>query len=167
VKKINKGEYMKIIYNSNTGHTERYAKMLADKLHIECIKLKDYKETDEQIIYLGWIFASNIKGYRQIKNNHNIICTIAVGMNQVSDKNNEQLIKTNNITTKFFYLQGGIDYSKLKGINKLIIKMVGKKVAKDNKPEDKKMIEVFKNGGNFINENNIDEIVLFINNFKK
>lgn len=31
---------MKIVYESNTGHAENYANMLAEELNLECIPLK-------------------------------------------------------------------------------------------------------------------------------
>lgn len=44
---------MKIVYESNTGHTEKYANMLAEKLNLESIPLKQYKIDSEPIIFLG------------------------------------------------------------------------------------------------------------------
>ena len=67
---------MKIIYESNAGHTEKYANMLAEKLNLESIPLKQYKIDSEPIIFLGWIFANNIQGYKKVRDKANIKCTI-------------------------------------------------------------------------------------------
>ena len=44
--------------------------------------------------------------------------TIAVGMTPTAKQNNSKIIKINNVNENFFYLQGGVDYTKLKGIKK-------------------------------------------------
>ena len=153
---------MKIVYESNTGHTENYANMLAEKLNLECIPLKQYKIDNEPIIFLGWIFANNIQGYKKISGKTNIKCTIAVGMTQADRQNISEIVKINNVSEKFFYLQGGLDYTRLKGIKKIMLKMVAKSVIKENRPEDKELIDIFINGGNFVKEENLSEIVEFI-----
>ena len=153
---------MKIVYESNTGHTENYANMLAEKLNLECIPLKQYKIDNEPIIFLGWIFANNIQGYKKVSDKTNIKCTIAVGMTQADRQNISEIVKINNVSEKFFYLQGGLDYTRLKGIKKIMLKMVARSVIKENRPEDKKLIDIFINGGNFVKEENLSEIVEFI-----
>lgn len=157
---------MKIVYESNTGHTENYANMLAEKLNLECIPLKQYKIDSEPIIFLGWIFANNIQGYKKVSDKTNIKCTIAVGMTQADRQNISEIVKINNVSEKFFYLQGGLDYTRLKGIKKIMLKMVTKSVIKENRPEDKKLIDIFINGGNFVREENLSEIVEFYKNVK-
>ena len=153
---------MKIVYESNTGHTEKYANMLAEKLNLESIPLKQYKIDSEPIIFLGWIFANNIQGYKKVRDKANIKCTIAVGMTPTAKQNNSEIIKINNIYGKFFYLQGGINYTKLKGIKKIIMKMVAESVIKENKPEDKELIDMLLNSGNNVKEENLSEIIEYL-----
>ena len=153
---------MKIVYESNSGHTEKYANMLAQKLNLTSIPLKKYKIDSEPIIFLGWLFANNIQGYKKVKDKVNIKCTIAVGMTPNAKQNNSEIIKINNINEKFFYLQGGVDYTKLKGIKKFMLKMVAESVIKENKPEDKELIDIFLNGGNCVKEENLSKIVEYL-----
>ena len=153
---------MKIVYESNTGHTEKYANMLAKKLNLESIPLKQYKIDSEPIMFLGWIFANNIQGYKKVKDKANIKCTIAVGMTPTAKQNNSEIIKINNVNEKFFYLQGGVDYTKLKGIKKFMLKMVAESVIKENKPEDKELIDIFLNGGNCVKEENLSKILEYL-----
>ena len=54
----------------------------------------------------------------------------------------------------------------LKGIKKIMLKMVAKSVIKENRPEDKELIDIFINGGNFVKEENLSEIVEFYKNVK-
>lgn len=155
---------MKIVYESNAGHTEQYANMLAEKLNLESIPLKKYKIDTEPIIFLGWIFASNIQGYKKVRNKANIKCTIAVGMTPPDKQDVSEIAKINNVYGEFFYLQGGVDYTKLKGIKKFMLKMVAESVIKENKPEDKELIDIFLNGGNNVKEENLSEIIECLNN---
>ena len=153
---------MKIVYNSNSGHTKEYAEMLGSILKIESISLKDYKKDDEPIIFMGWVFGSMIMGLNKVMDSKKI-CVCAVGMSKESKENTDNIIKVNNYDGKLFYLRGGVDYKKLKGIKKMMLKMVGNKTIKENKEEDKDIIEVFKNGGNFIKKENLNEVIDYIN----
>ena len=54
-----------IVYTSNTGFTARYAQMLGEKLALPVLELKDAcKQLPKgtEIIYMGWLFASAVKG---------------------------------------------------------------------------------------------------------
>ena len=82
-------------------------------------------------------------------------------MTQADRQNISEIVKINNVSEKFFYLQGGLDYTRLKGIKKIMLKMVAKSVIKEKRPEDKKLIDIFINGGNFVKEENLSEIVEF------
>lgn len=159
---------MKIVYESNAGHTKRYADMLSNELKIESISLKEYKITDEPIIFMGWVFGDNICGFDKVRN-CNLECVVAVGMSFESKENTEKIISKNNINKQFFYLQGGVDVSKLKGIKKMMLKMVGNSVVRTNKPEDKGIIDMFVNGKDCVKKEKLDEIMAYIkskiNNF--
>lgn len=157
---------MVIVYNSNAGHSERYAHMLGEKLKIDAIPYSEIKKVDinEEVIYIGWVFASKITKLEEVQKKYNVICAIAVGMNFKSDDNTQIVIETNKINIPFFYLQGGLEYSKLKGIKKFIMKMVSESVIKENKEENKELIEIFKNGGDFVKEENLDEIITYFRN---
>lgn len=152
---------MIIVYESNTGHTKKYAEMLGEELNIPVYSLNDNKISDDEIIYMGWVFADKISGYDKVKNK-NIKCVAAVGMNLPNEKTRNKLIQINNLNKPLFCLQGGIDYSKLKGLKKILLKMVAKQVIKENKSEDKALILMFKNGGYSIKKENLRDIIDYI-----
>ena len=54
---------MKIVYCSKTGHTKRYAEMLAKSLKIKSISIDKYKNDDDKVIFMGWVSAGKINGY--------------------------------------------------------------------------------------------------------
>jgi len=49
-------------------------------------------------------------------------------------------------------LQGGMDHSKLKGINKFMIAMLLKMLRKNENPtdDDRRMLELVQNGGDYV-----------------
>lgn len=53
-----------IIYTTNTGSTERYARLLA----LPAYSLAEAKKqvfARAEVIYLGWIMAGSVKGYAE------------------------------------------------------------------------------------------------------
>ena len=153
-----------IIYESNTGFTERYAKLLSEKVNIPAYTIKEGKRAVEKgadIIFMGWVFANNIKGLDKAKKQWNIVAAAAVGMNPKTDKNTEIVKEANKLDIPLFYLWGGLDNNKLKGVNKMMLGFVRDSLIKENKPEYADVIEVFKNGGDFVSEENLTELIAF------
>lgn len=154
-----------IIYNSSTGHTSRYAKMLSEKLDIPCYTIKDANgkvNSNDEIIYLSWVCANMITGINKIKNKYNVKCYGAVGLYPKSEENTNNLIKTNNIEKPLFYLQGGLDYNKLNWLKTKILHMVGKYLEKENSNQSVQLAKIFENGADFVKEENLKEIVEFL-----
>ena len=154
-----------IVYKSSTGHTLEYAKMLSKKLNIPYYTITEANrkiKNNESIIYLGWICAGRICGISKVRKQYDIKCCCGVGAYPESEEYRKSLKDANNIKSELFYLRGGIDYNKLKGIKRKVIQLVGKAIAKENKPEDKELIEVFKEGKSFVSEKNIEKILQYI-----
>ena len=59
-------------------------------------------------------------------------------------------------------MQGGLDYTKLKGIKRKMLQLVEIAIEKDNKPENQEMIKIFKNGTIF----KLKKIKLVLQKFK-
>lgn len=156
---------MKIVYTSNAGHTAEYAKMLSERLNIPYYsegKIKGNVDNSDEIIYMGWVFANKIMGYEKFKDGYNIRCVIAVGITPPSDRNKDVLITTNNIEYPFFYLRGGIDLTKISFIKRLMLKLVAKRLEKESKLENEKLIETLKHGGDYVSSNRMNEIFKYI-----
>ena len=152
---------MKIVYLSNAGHTKEYAEMLGKELKIKVIDLKDYKIDNEEIIYMGWIRASFINGYKKV-NKSNIKCVVGVGMAPNREEVVDKLINQNKLKEKFFYLQGGMDVSRLKGFNKFLFNMVKAVVNKSKKIEDQEMKDILNSEGRFIKKENLIDIIKYV-----
>ena len=117
---------MFILYSSNTGYTEQYAKLLSNELDLPAYNLKNIPPVLEggEVIYLGWLMAGSVVGYQKAARRYNVKCVIGVGMSPESDEQTAFVagkIKAEGIPV--FYLQGGYDYKKLTGIYKLMMKV--------------------------------------------
>ncbi|MBS5863584.1 MAG: hypothetical protein KIC54_02735 [Clostridium sp.] len=156
-----------IIYNSSTGHTFRYAKMLSEKLDIPCYAIKDANRkfnSNDEIIYLSWVCANMITGIKKIRNKYNVKCYGVVGLYPKREENTNNLIKTNNIDKPVFYLQGGLDYNKLNWLKTKILHMVGKYLEKENNKQSTQLAKILENGADFVTEENLKEILEFLEN---
>lgn len=150
-----------IIYESKAGHTLKYVEMLSKKLKIPFYSSKEASKklkSNDKIIYLGWICAGKIKGINKIQNKYTVICYGAVGAYPYSDKYINELKMANSIDKPLFYLRGGIDYSKLGRFSKLLVQMVGKTM----KDIDEKTQIMFKQGYNFVAEENLEKMIQYI-----
>ena len=149
-----------IVYISNTGHTASYAKLLGEKTGLPVYSLDEAKalEKQTQIIYLGWLFASSIKGYKQAAKKFKIAAVLAVGLCDTGTAL-EQTRKANSIpeSTPLFTVQGGMDKAKLRGINKFMISMLIKMMngKKEKTDDDKRMIYLLEHDRNYVCEENL------------
>ena len=148
-----------IIYKSKTGHTERYARMLSKELNIPCYSYKDAKVSEnDEIIFLSYIYAYKIMGLSKILKRYKVKVIIAVGALAYSKDYLNTLKDANNIKLPFFYLRGGIDYSKLNFFFRKFLPVIGKDIARD----DKDLLNLFKNGGNFVTKDNLNEVLNYL-----
>lgn len=158
-----------IIYTSNTGSTARYAKMLSQELHLPVYSLEEAKKkvpAGAEIIYLGWIMASGIKGYVDAIKRYHVHAVCAVGMGQTGTQK-QQVRDKNKISRNIplFTLQGNFDVKKLHGIYKIMmsimVKTAGKALAdkKDRTPEEDDMLDMMMNGGERVKVQNLKEII--------
>ena len=168
-----------IIYGSNYGTTEQYAKELSRRTNIEAISFENVQEINkyDKIIYIGGLYAGGVLGMsktlRKLTNIQNKTIIIAtVGLADPTDEKNINNIR-NNIKVqiskeiydkaKIFHLRGGIDYSKLKFFHKTMMKMLYNAVK--NIPqeklsaENKAMIETYNKKVNFVNFSDLDKII--------
>ncbi|NLL45821.1 MAG: hypothetical protein GX250_03300 [Clostridiales bacterium] len=136
-----------IVYESNTGFTKKYAELLSAQTGLPCYSLSENKVNGgDSIIYLGWLCAGKIKGYAKASKNFNIRAVAGVGLRGQDAEALSQLIEQNNTgATPAFYLQGGVDIQRLRGLNKIILKAAVKAMAgKDGNPESKDTLYSYK-----------------------
>ena len=124
---------MIIVYSSNTGYTEQYAKLLGKALDMPSYQLGNVPECHKgaEVIYLGWLFAGNIVGYKKAAKNYCLRAVCGVGMSPPAAELAGGLRTAMHIPSAVpvFYLQGGFDINKLHGPMKLIMKFKCKEIA--------------------------------------
>lgn len=157
-----------IVYTSNSGFTKKYAEMLGEELKIPVYDFKSLSgkvaKTDE-IIYMGWIMAGGIQNYKKAKKMFNIKAVCAVGMSVSDGKQDKELVKKYDMKERLFYLQGGFDKTKLKGIYRFMMNSLEKAIkpkleAKIDKTADEiEMLEMMNHGKDCVKKENLEEII--------
>ena len=158
-----------IVYTSNTGHTAEYSKILGAKIGLPVYTLNEAKKKIQkgtEIIYLGWLFANNIKGYKKATKKYKISAICAVGLCDTGTAVAE-VRKANSISeeTPLFTMQGGMDKTKLRGINKFMINMLTKGLSsrKERTENDERMLELLTHDKNYVSEENITAFMKWFN----
>lgn len=154
-----------IVYASNTGFTARYAAMLGEKTALPVYELSQAEsklERGASILYMGWLFASNVKGYSQAARCYQIAAVCAVGLCETGTLIKE-VRKTISLPQDIplFTMQGGMDHSKLRGFNKLMINMLIWALSRQKELTDDKqqMLTLIKKGGDYVSEDNLAEVL--------
>ena len=158
-----------IIYISNTGSTAEYAKLLGKELNLPVHSLQQAKTNvpaGSQIIYLGWIMAGGIKGYKEAARKYKVCAVCGVGMGQTGTQLKEVRDK-NAIPQRIplFTLQGNFDVKKLHGLYRfmmnVMVKTAGKSLAAktDRTPQEDDMLDMMVNNGKRVSAQNLGAVV--------
>lgn len=158
-----------IVYTSNTGYTAQYAKLLGEKIGLPVFSLDAANgqiSSGTEILYLGWIMASKIKGYQNAAKQYQIQAVCGVGMGGTGTQMT-QVRKRNAIPDDLpvFTLQGGFDITKLHGMHKLMmtmmVKIMGKNLASknDRSPDEDAMLAMMLHGGSHVCAENLQAVL--------
>lgn len=149
-----------IVYTSNTGHTAKYAAILGRITGLPVYTLENATREiakGTEIVYLGWLFASSLKGYKTAAKHFRIAAVCGVGLcdtgTMIGDVRHSISLPEE---IPLFTMQGGIDKTKLKGINKFMIRMLIRAMeAKKNPTEDDlRMLELLSHDEDYVSEAN-------------
>lgn len=157
-----------IIYTSDTGFTRRYAQLLSRASAIPAYDLEQrdcLPETGVRVFYLGWLCAGGIKGLSKARRRWQVQGVCAVGMSPENDL--KTLAEHNRVECPLFYAQGGYAPEKLRGMNKLVMsvvtRLIAKVQAKDVKsPEDAAQLAQFRTGCDFVDEGNLAPVLSWL-----
>ncbi len=170
-----------VIYKSKTGFAKTYAQWIAEELSADIfeaskatISMLDGYDT---IIYGGGVYAGNINGIKFITNNISKlagkkIVVYATGLSVFKEEIVANL-KKNNIKPnveehiKFFYLQGGFDYTKLGFSDKIIMGMLKRRLKRkkeENKTNsDRGTLASFEKPIDNTSKDKISELIAYVN----
>ena len=156
-----------IVYTSNAGHTAEYAEIIGKKTGLPVCSLCEKTKlppSGTEIIYLGWLMANGVKGYKKAAKKYRISAVCAVGLCDTGTCVAE-VRKASSIPDSIpvFTMQGGMDKSKLRGINKLLINMLTKGLfsQKERSETDERILYLLTHEENFVNENNVAAFMLW------
>ena len=154
-----------IVYTSNTGHTRQYALLLGERLGLPVYALNEANAQlsgGSPVIYLGWLHASHVKGYAKAARRFDLRTVCAVGLCDTGTLT-DQVRKATSIPEgiPLFTLQGGIDRSRLKGMDKLMISMLtkGLDAQKQRSAQDDRMLELLRRDENYVCPENLAEVL--------
>ena len=161
-----------IVYTSNTGHTNKYAEMIGEKLDLRVYSLSEAEvglEKGSEIIYLGWLFVNKVKGYERAKKRFKITAVCGVGLCDTGTAI-DGVRKANKMPRELpvFTLQGGMDKEKLRGINSFMIKMLIKmtEAKKDKTADDRRMLYLLTNDKDYVGEESLKAFTEWYGNYK-
>lgn len=158
-----------IIYTTNTGSAEQYAKMLAEETELSVFSMEEAKsevEEGSEIIYLGWIMAAQVKGYKTAAKKYKIRAVCAVGMEKTGTRTEEIREKTCvPAEVPLFTVQGNFNVKKLHGLYRLMMSMMVKMVTKqlgaktDRTQRENEMLEIMLHSGENVRKENLAEVL--------
>lgn len=152
---------MVIVYLSNTGFTQEYARMLAGAEKVKCYTLaeaQDQLEQGAQVFYMGPLMAGHIKGVDQAVKSFAVKGVCGVGMTPPGAIPPESLAKANYVPNgaPIFYLQGGWAPRKVGWLKRRMVGMATKSMreslqAKGSRtPEEEAQLKFLTQGGSFV-----------------
>lgn len=160
-----------IVYTSNTGYTAEYANLLGKKagLPVYDLAAREKPAKGTNVIYLGWLMAGCVQGYKKGSKRYHVCAVCAVGMGPTGSQL-QDVRKANAIPDEIpvFTLQGGFDLARLHGIYRLMMTIMkntaGKGLAEkaDRTPEEDAMMDLLSNGGSRVREKNLEAVLAWL-----
>lgn len=154
-----------IVYTSNTGHTAAYAKLLGERTGLPVFALSevaDHLEKRTPIVYLGWLLANNVQGYRKAVKNFTVCAVCGVGLCDTGTMLDE-VRKATDIPgdMPLFTLQGGMDRGQLRGVHKMMIRMLEKGLSaqKQRSEQEEHLLTLLQQNRNYVNVENLDAVL--------
>ena len=162
-----------IVYTSQTGFTQRYAKLLSEKTGVPAYSVKEAAkelQKKDDIFYMGWLMGGRVKGLDRAMERYEIRGVGAVGMSQVGNGTLwDEAQECGGLSfsgAAVFYLRGGYAPEKLNPIHRMMMKIMTASVSKDvqKKGEDataaeKEMLERLLHGSDAFYEEDLDVVV--------
>lgn len=164
-----------VLYKSRYGNTFQYATWIAEALQWEIREFSEFKKEEineyQNIIFGTGVYMGKMNQIKKVLKwfeDKPIIIFACAGNNNVRE--DIEVIKRNNFTEEqlvfhnFFYLPGGVDFSKVQGLFKVMLNVFRKVMEmKKNKTEDQKAIlEGFYHPTNYVDKKHIEPILAFV-----
>lgn len=167
-----------VIYNSQTGFTEQYAKWIAQALKAPCISLKEAQKFDfssyQAIVFGSWACAGKIQKGDWFKKMAThwpdkklaLFCTGAAPV--PSPELQKALDDFPNELERIgrFYFPGGLNYAKMGSFSRLAMKglLMALKAKKNKTKEDEMMIKMISSSYTLAKKSYIEPLIQFLLN---
>ena len=158
-----------IVYESNTGFTEKYATMLgaSTKLPVySTAQAKRVLKRKSTVIFLSWINSGNVVGVEKIKKRYDLYAVGAVGIMPSSPEREAGLVTRHELCVPVFTLRGGVDLEKLRGTKRLALKILAENVRSKNENDPKseidEVIEGLENGCDYVSDAEMEPLAAWV-----
>lgn len=164
-----------VLYKSKYGHTKQYATWIADALNFELKELASFKKSDikkyDKIIYGSGVYMGKMNKIKRVKKlfSNKPIVIFACAGNPGLDKEINDIKQTNFVDQelkyhKFFYLPGGLDFSKVKGPMKLLTSTLHfiLKHKKELTPDEKQILKGYSEPTYYVDKKHINDLLEYV-----
>lgn len=158
-----------IVYTSGTGYTAQYARLLSEQTGLPAHSLEEAGKSlpaNSEILYLGWLMAGSVQGFRQARKRYRVRAVVGVGMGATGSQLDD-VRKANALPADMpvFTVQGGFDMQRLRGIYRFMMKTMagtlGKRLAAkaDRTPDEDAMLDMLLHGGSHVSPENLSGVL--------
>ena len=163
-----------IVYTSNTGSSKAYAEMLGAKTALPVYAWDDAVKTLDAgtgILYIGWLMAGAVVNLAKAQKKFTVRAVCAVGM--TSSKEMESSVRTRNklpADMPLFLMQGAYDKTKLHGMYRFAMKIVGAALEKkisaipERTEEEELILTMLRVGGSGVKEEKLNAVLAWYEN---
>ena len=158
-----------IVYTSNTGSAKTYAEMLAAKIGLPVLPLAEavtVLDAGTEIIYFGWLMAGRVQGLAAAQKRFSVRAVCGVGMTSSSEME-ASVRAANRLSAEMplFLAQGAYDKTKLSGMYRFAMRIVGAMLEKkisampERGEEEECILTMLREGGSGIREEKLNGIL--------
>lgn len=170
-----------VVYKSQYGYTETYARWIAETLNADLLKTDRIKAGSLQqydvIIWGGGLYAGGVGGLSLLTKNFDrlkdkALYLFTVGASDTTDPENIKHIRSaldSALTPemrgkiKIYHFRGGMKYSEMRFLHKammgMMMKMLRKKPQSELRAEDKQMMNTYGQDVDFTDQKAIDPMI--------
>lgn len=165
-----------VIYTSKYGYTETYARWIAEALDAPLCEASSVSPSQlieyDVVVYGGGLYAGGIAGAKLVANNPcKALVVFTVGLATPESTDYSHLLERNfteeqRSNTRFFHLQGGIDYRRLSVVHRAMMAFmkaqIAKKPASERSRDDQQLLKTYGAKVDFTNKSAIQPLVDYI-----
>ena len=152
-----------IVHNSKSGSSERYARRLSEMTGMPCYSVRDEYPKDERIVFFGWLKRYTVMGLSKVDIGM-VDSLCVVGVDNVDFFPRNEVRSSNKFDGEIHYLRGWIRPERLGFLDRLILRIVSKKLLKEmGDHADMTLIDAMTKGGDFYDDAYLEPIVESLN----